>query len=365
MPETPERKQTESPVRRITRPSFNWLLIFVPIAVGSAFAHLEVIAFITAAIGLVPLAALIGSSTEQLAIHIGPQRGGLLNATLSNLTELIVGCFLVAAGEFTVVKATLIGSIVGNALLVLGASFAIGGSRHKSMSFSGDAANVHSSSLLLAVAGLLVPALLVFGSPSLGVTQREVLSAAVAIVLILMYLAALVFMQVTHAHLFHAPARQEHARWSRTRALVVLAIAAGAVAVQSDVLVSSLRPAIKALGIPTLFVGLILIPLAGNVAENASAVFFALRNRLDVTIEIAFGSSTQVALFVAPLLVFISLAIGRPMDFIFTGFEVAIVALAAIIVTLVTTDGRTNWLEGVQLMGAYLVIAISAYFVSV
>lgn len=366
MAETRERKRrpspTPGPLAGIARPSIYWLLIFVPISAGAAVAHQQVLAFITSAIALVPLAALIGRATEQLAIHIGPQRGGLLNATMSNLTELIVGGFLVAAGEFTVVKATLIGSIVGNALLVLGAAFAIGGSRHKSMSFSADAASVHSSSLLLAVAGLLVPALLVVGTP-VGFQEKEVVSVLVAVVLMVMYLAALAFMQITHAHLFHVPGREEHATWSAAIALAVLAIAAAAVALESELLVSSLRPAIKILNVPTVFVGLIFIPVAGNVAENASAVFFAVRNRLDVTIEIAFGSSTQVALFVAPLLVFVSLVIGHPMDFIFTGFEIAIVALAAIIVTLITLDGRTNWLEGVQLLGAYLVIAITAYFV--
>ena len=214
-----KQQQAGSPLGALARPSIYWLLVFVPVSAGLAIAHQETATFITAAIALVPLAALIGSATEQLAIHIGPQRGGLMNATLSNLTELIVGCFLVAAGEFTIVKATLIGSIVGNALLVLGAAFAIGGSRHKNMSFSADAASVHSSSLLLAVAGLLVPALLVVGTPTVGFTQREAVSAAVAIVLILMYLAALAFMQITHAHLFHIPTRGETARWPASVAL--------------------------------------------------------------------------------------------------------------------------------------------------
>jgi len=364
MPEKQVRQRSRIEIGALMRPSVYWLLLFVPISAGAAGIHQPVAAFLAAAISLVPLAALIGASTEQLAIHIGPQRGGLLNATLSNLTELIVGIFLIAAGEFTIVKATLIGSIIGNALLVLGASFAIGGSRHKSMSFSADAASVHSSSLLLAVAGLLVPALLVVSTPAVSFTQREGVSVAVAAVLIVMYLAALAFMQITHSHLFHVPAREETAKWSATLALALLAIAAGVVALESDLLVSSLHPAIKTLGIPTIFVGLILIPVVGNVAENASAVFFAVKNRLDITIEIAFGSSTQVALFVAPLLIFISLLLGRPMDFIFTGFEITIVALATLIVTLVTIDGRTNWLEGVQLLGAYLVIAITSYFLT-
>jgi Ca2+:H+ antiporter len=186
----------------------------------------------------------------------------------------------------------------------------------------------------------------------------------VAGVLIVLYLAALVFTQITHAHLFHGPARGEVATWSTPRALGVLTAAAVLVGVESDFLVNSLRPAISTLHIPTAFVGLILIPIIGNAAEHASAVFFALKNRLNVTLEIAVGSSTQVAMFVAPLLIFISLLIGHPMDFFFTGFEIAIVGMATLIVIVVSLDGRTNWLEGVQLLGAYLVIAITAYFVS-
>ncbi|HET7465472.1 MAG TPA: calcium/proton exchanger [Candidatus Dormibacteraeota bacterium] len=349
---------------RLPSPSLRWLLVFVPISIGADVARMEVLTFITSALAIVPLAGLIGESTEQLSIRLGPQRGGLLNATMGNLTELIVGVFLVAAGEFTVVKATLIGSIVGNLLLVLGLSFAAGGFRHKTMEFNPQAANVHASSLLLAVAGLVVPALLIVTTPTVGFTGKEVVSAVVAAVLIAVYLAALIFTQVTHAHLFHVPARGEVATWSSTIALGVLTASAVLVGVESDFLVSSLDPAVAALHIPTVFVGLILIPVIGNAAEHASAVFFALKDRLNVTLEIAVGSSSQVAMFVAPVLVFISLVIGHPMDFIFTGFEIAIVGMATLIVIVVSLDGRTNWLEGVQLLGAYLVIAISAYFVS-
>jgi Ca2+:H+ antiporter len=223
---------------------------------------------------------------------------------------------------------------------------------------------VHASSLLLAVAGRVVPALLVVTTPTVGFTEKEVVSVVVAAVLILLYLAALAFTQVTHAHLFHSPAREEVATWSTAQALVVLGVAALVVGGESELLVSSLHPAIAALNIPPMFVGLIVIPIVGNAAEHASAVFFAVRNRVDVTLEIAVGSSAQVAMFVAPLLVFISLAVGRPMDFVFTGFEVAIVGLAALIVAVISLDGRGNWLEGLQLVGAYLVIGITAYFVA-
>jgi Ca2+:H+ antiporter len=339
------------------------LFVFVPVSFVAEALHQETAVFVASALAIVPLAAMLGNATEQLAIRLGPQRGGLLNATLGNLTELIVGVFLIGAGDITILKATLIGSIVGNLLLVLGLSFAAGGLRHKSMTFNPRSANVHASSLLLAVAGLVVPAILALGSPQNG-TGREAVSIFVAIVLMSLYLAAIAFTNITHAHLFHAPARGEVATWTTPVALAVLAASALLVGVESDLLVSSLHPAIAALRVPTAFVGLILIPVIGNAAEHASAVFFALKNKLDVTLEIAVGSSTQVALFVAPLLVFVSLVTAHPMDFVFTGFEIAIVALATGIVTVISLDGESNWLEGAQLLGAYLIIAVTAFFIA-
>ncbi len=352
-------------MERVLRPSLSWLLVFVPISIGAElFSHQPVLIFTTAALAIVPLAALIGSSTEQLAIRLGPAGGGLLNATLGNLTELIVGVLLVSAGEFTVVKATLIGSIVGNLLLVLGVSFIAGGVRHEEQKFSQKSARVHAASLFLSVASLVIPALLITTTPSVGFTEKEVVSVVVAAVLIMTYIAALVFTRITHAHLFRVPATDEVATWPTSLALLVLGGAAVMVGIESDFLVSSLNPALKQLGVPAMFVGLILIPIIGNAAEHASAVVFALKNRTDVTLEIAAGSSTQIALFVAPALVVISLLIGRPMDFIFTGFEVAIVGVSALIFTVTALDGRSNWLEGLQLTGVYVVVAVSAYFVT-
>jgi Ca2+:H+ antiporter len=348
--------------RSWTRPSLNWLLVFVPVSLVADLSGQAVLLFITSALAIIPLAGLIGSSTEQLAIRSGPRLGGLLNATFGNLTELIVAVLLVEAGDLAIVKASLIGSIVGNLLLVLGLSFAAGGFRRDQQRFSAGAAGVHSSSLVLAVAGLLVPALLVLTTPTIGFSGKEVVSLGIASVLILVYLAAIAFTQVTHAHLFRVPAREEVASWSLPVALAALAGAAILVGAESELLVSSLRPAIGSLGIPPIFVGLILIPVIGNAAEHAAAVRFAIQDKLDVTLEIAVGSSTQVAMFIAPLLVFVSLALGRPMDFVFTGFEVAVVALATLSVTVASLDGRSNWLEGVQLVGAYLVIAVAAFF---
>lgn len=350
-------------VRRLLLSPLYLLLVFVPASIVAEALHQETAVFVTSALAIIPLAALIGNATEQLAIRLGPRQGGLLNATLGNLTELIVGFFLVAAGDVAILKATLIGSIVGNLLLVLGLSFFVGGFRHDSMRFNRRSASVHSSSLLLAVAGLVVPAMLVLSS-QVNAAGRETVSVLVAIVLMALYLAALVFTNITHAHMFHVPERDEKATWSSPVALAVLAVAALAVGFESEMLVSSLHSAISALRIPTVFVGLILIPVVGNAAEHASAVFFALKNKLDVAVEIAIGSSTQVAMFVAPLLVFASLAIAHPIDFVFTGFEIGIVALATLIVTVISLDGEANWLEGAQLLGAYVVIAVTAFFIA-
>jgi Ca2+:H+ antiporter len=347
---------------RLPVPPLYLLLLFVPVSLAADLLQRDTAVFIASGLAIVPLAALIGTATEQLAIRLGPRRGGLLNATFGNLTELIVGVFLVASGDVAILKATLIGSIVGNLLFVLGLAFATGGLRHKSMRFNPRTASVHSSSLFIAVAGLVVPAALVLGT-SVNRFDREFVSLFVAVVLMALYLSALAYTNITHAHLFHAPAREETATWSTARAVVVLAVAAFAVGFESDLLVNSLHSAIAALHIPTVFVGLILIPVIGNAAEHASAVFFAIKDKLDVTVEIAVGSSTQVAMFVAPLLVFISLATAHHIDFVFTGFEIAIVALATLIVTVTSLDGETNWLEGAQLLGAYVVIAVTAFFI--
>ena len=335
----------------------------MPISLVADLLGLSVAVFVTSALAIVPLAALIGRSTEQVALRIGPRLGGLANATLGNLTELIVAVLLVAAGNFTVVKASLIGSIVGNLLLVLGLSFAAGGVRHKQMRFNAQAAGVQSASLALAVTGLVIPALLVLTTPKVDAQQREVVSAVVALILIALYGAALAFTQVTHAHLFQVEAEEQPARWSLRWALGVLTVSALIVGVESELLVSTLEPALHALHMPEVFVGLILIPLIGNAAEHSSAVFFAVKNRLDATLEIAVGSSVQVAMFVAPVVVFASILLASPMDFVFTAFEIGIVFMATLIVALISQDGKSDWLEGVQLLGAYVIVGAGAFFV--
>ena len=345
------------------RPSLRWLLVFVPISFAVELMHLQVLLFITAAIALVPLAGLLGEATEEMAIHVGPRLGGLLNATFGNLTELIVAVFLVLGNEFDIVKASLIGSILGNLLLVLGLSCIVGGARRSEQHFSARAAGVHSGQMFLAVGALVLPAILVLSAPHTSADDRERVSMVVAAILIAVYFLALLFTQVTHSHLFGTTESIEEPSWSRRRAMTVLVVAAVLIGFESEFLVSSLEPALQALHLPAFFVGLILIPIVGNAAEHSSAILFAIRDKVDVTLEIAIGSSTQVALFVAPVLIFISLFLGHPMDFVFTGFEIATAGFATLIVAVISLDGRTNWLEGVQLVGAYLMIATAAFFV--
>lgn len=346
------------------KPSLDWLLVLVPIAIVLEVAGApEIAIFLTSALAILPLAGTIGRSTEQLALHTGPRIGGLVNATFGNVTELIIAIFLILDDETEIVKASLTGSILGNLLLVLGISFLVGGLKHREQHYNANAASVHSTSLVLAVTGLLMPALFALGSDGENVLQREVVSGVVAAVLIFLYLAALAFTLVTHEHLFRTPSEGEEPAWTKRRAMGMLLLATGFVALMAEFLVGSLEPALETLGLSGFFVGLIVIPIIGNAAEHSSAVLFAWRNKVDVTLEIAIGSSTQIALFVAPALVFISLLVGHPMDFVFSTFEVAAVALSTVLVFMISSDGRSNWLEGAQLTGAYVIMAVSFFFV--
>jgi Ca2+:H+ antiporter len=355
---------TATPTRtRSLQPSIDWLLFLVPLAIVFEVAGGPDLAiFLTSAAAIVPLAGLIGRSTEQLALHVGPRLGGLINATFGNVTELIIAIFLIVEDRIEIVKASLTGSILGNLLLVLGVSFLVGGLKHEEQEYNARAASVHATSLVLAVTGLLMPALFALGAHR-SLIEREVVSGTVAAVLIALYIAALAFTLITHEHLFRTPEASEEPTWSRRKAIGALLVATAFVALMSEFLVGSLDPAISSLGLSEGFVGLIVIPIIGNAAEHSSAVMFALRNKVDVTLEIAIGSSTQIALFVAPALVFISLLVGHPMTFVFTTFEVAAVAISTVLVFMISVDGRSNWLEGAQLVGAYGIMAISFYFV--
>lgn len=343
------------------KPSLRWLLVFIPISWIAYAAQQPVLEFASAGLGIVPLAGLLSESTEKLAAHVGARLGGLLNATLGNLPELIVALLLVRQGELEVVKASLIGSILGNLLLVLGIALVAGGWGRSEQSFNPRTAGVHSTSLALAVMALVLPAILVVTSPNLSSGDREGISVVVAAVLIAVYAAGLVFTQVTHSHLFASSPEPATEGWSRGRCLLWLGLAALGLGIESQILAGSLSRALLAVHLPALFVGLIVIPIIANAAEHSSAVYFAIRDRLELSLEVAIGSSTQMALFVAPVVVFLSLVLGHPMDFVFSTFEIATVALATLISALICLDGRTNWLEGVQLVGAYVMVAAAAF----
>lgn len=340
-------------------------LVAVPISLAGRLMHNDEVAFFAAMVAIVPLAGYIGRATEDLALHTGPRVGGLLNATFGNVTELIIATFLILAGEIEVVKVSITGSIIGNLLLVLGFSFLLGGLRHREQRFNAQVAGMHSASLVLAVVGLMMPALFHQAAPDASFFASEAVSIGVAGILMVLYVSSLVFSFVTHQDMFavaHVPSEDEKPKLSRNKALLLLLGATVLVAGESELLVHSLEPATRGLGMSKLFVGLILVPIIGNAAEHSSAIVLAMKNKVDTAIEIATGSSTQIALFIAPLLVFISLMVGRPMDFFFTGAEVAVVGLSSAIVALICLDGRTNWLEGAQLIAAYGIMALSFYF---
>jgi Ca2+:H+ antiporter len=340
-----------------------WALISIAASLIAKAVGIEWLVFVASVSGIVPLAALIGQATEDLAVKMGPRMGGFLNATFANLPEVIVSAFLIIGGELEIVKLAITGAIVGNLLLVLGASLLFGGLKHPEQTFNAKVAGMHTVSLALAVVGLLMPALFHHAAPAASSSARETVSVGVAAILMLLYLCSLLFSFKTHRDALGIPFTETKAKWSMGQATFLLAAAAGGTALLSDFLVQSLQPAVNALGLSKPFVGLILVPVVGNAAEHAGAIRLAMRNQMDVSIEIAVGSSTQIALFVAPFLVFFSLVVGKPLDFFFSGFEIAAVGFSTAIVSLISRDGRSDWLEGVQLLAAYAIIALSFFFV--
>ncbi|MGH2788158.1 MAG: calcium/proton exchanger [Actinomycetota bacterium] len=345
------------------KPRLSWLLVFLPAAVVMEIVHAEpVLIFATAGLAILPLAGLIGHATEELAARTGPQIGGLLNATFGNVTELIIATFLILDGQLDIVKASITGSIIGNVLLVLGIAFAVGGWSRVEQTFNRTAAGLHSASLIIAVGALLLPALFSL-TPEATDFRTEAVSVGVSVVLITTYVLGLLFTLKTHRSLFRSDLEHTRPKWTMGRAVGTLAGATVGVALMSEFLVGALEPTVEELGLSRLFVGLIVVPIIGNAAEHSSAILFAAKDRMEVGIEIAIGSSTQIALFIAPLLVFISLVVGEPMDLIFSGIEIAAVAFSGAILGFVVLDGRSNWFEGVQLIAAYVILAVSFFFV--
>jgi Ca2+:H+ antiporter len=344
------------------RPRLEWLFVFVPAAIVMELIHSPPVAiFAVSALAILPLAGQIGHATEELAARSGPQIGGLLNATFGNVTEMIIAFFLILEGEIEVVKASITGSIIGNVLVVLGLAFLVGGWNRTEQTFNRASTSLHSASLVLAVAGLLMPALFSF-TPEASAFRTEAVSIGVAVILIGVYALSLLFSFKTHRSLFHSATHHGEPKWSRNRALGMLAGATVLVGLMSEFLVGALETTVEEIGVSKLFVGLVVVPLVGNAAEHSSAVFLAAKDKMDVAIEIAVGSSTQIALFVAPVLVFVSLLANNPMDLIFTGIEIAAVAFSSLILGFITLDARSNWIEGTQLLAAYLIMAVSFFF---
>uniref|UniRef100_A0A832I4M0 Ca(2+)/H(+) antiporter n=1 Tax=Eiseniibacteriota bacterium TaxID=2212470 RepID=A0A832I4M0_UNCEI len=353
------------------------LLVFVPLAAAAEWLHWGgSVVFVLACLAIVPLAGLMGEATENLAARLGAGIGGLLNATFGNAAELIIALVALHRGLHDVVKASLTGSIIGNVLLVLGLAVLAGGLRRERQTFDRSAAAVGSTLLGLAAIGLVIPAVFhwvaeaeVAGGRLTRVREVALergLSLEISIVLFATYLLSLVFSLRTHRHLY---AGQQHAgaheapRAPLARAVVTLVLATAAVAWMSELLVGAVEEASHALGLTEVFVGVIVVAVIGNAAEHSTAVLVAIKDKMDLAMNIAIGSSIQIALFVAPLLVFVSYAMpGGPMDLRFTPFEVLAVGIAVFVVNLVAQDGESNWLEGAMLLAVYLVLGIAFFF---
>jgi Ca2+:H+ antiporter len=346
------------------------LLVFVPITILLELFHAAPLyLFSSACLAIIPLANLMGRSTEHLASDLGSGIGGLLNASLGNAAELIIALAALREGLHGVVKASLTGSIIGNILLVLGLSMLAGGLRHERQRFNQTAAGMGASLLLLAAVGLVVPALFHFTAADEGAKVERELSLEIAIILFSIYVLSLLFSLKTHRHLYageegSVPERGKR-RWSRKNAMIVLALATVSIAVMSEMLVGAVKPAATQLGMTQIFVGVILVALIGNAAEHSTAVVVAVKNKMDLAIGIAVGSSIQIALLVAPLLVFASYLFGDPLDLIFTPFEVAAVTISVLVLGFVSMDGESHWMEGVMLVGVYLMLAVAFYFLPV
>jgi Ca2+:H+ antiporter len=346
------------------------LLLAVPLAAGLKWGGAgDVWVFLGAGLAIVPLAGLLGQATEALAVRLGPAWGGLLNATFGNAAELIIAGFALARGPelYPVVKATITGSILGNLLLVVGLAALAGGMRFSVQKFSRTLTGAAATSLAIACAGLLVPTLLYHlarSSPDQTARTVENISEEIAVVLIVLYALSLVFTLRTHRHLFTAvPKGGDGPRWGTGVAIVVLLGATAALAVLSEWLVGAVQPAARAMGMNDLFVGVIVVAVIGNAAEHATAVIMARRGNIGLALQIGIGSSRQIALFVAPVLVLLSMAMGheRPLDLHFSRLEVAALFLSVAVTALVCNDGETNWYEGAMLVALYLILALAFY----
>ena len=368
-----------------------FLLIFVPITIILEYIHPEqLVLFVVAAISLIPLAKLIGDSTEHLASHYGATLGSLLNVTFGNAAEIIIAIVAINAGLLELVKASITGAILGNILLIFGLSIMTSGFKFKEQFFNKENVSMQASMLFLAIIGLTIPTILATTvlNPEMELNQIKIqfLSDALAFLLLAVYIAGLIFTFFTHKHLFTTrlvdqdvnrivikgknnnieenPQQLEiRKEWSKKKSFILLGLSMAGVIVISEILVGSIEVVTAEFGFGELFVGAIIIGIVGNAAEHSSAILLARKGKMDLSIGIAAGSGTQIALFVVPILVIAGILLNKPFTLIFTGFEIISVLLAAIIMNLIAHDGKSNWFEGVMLIAVYIIIAIGFFFI--
>jgi len=350
----------------------NYLLAMVPLAIALDYLSVNpVLVFVVSALAVIPLAGLMGKATENLASYLGPTVGGLLNATFGNAPEIIISMMALSKGLVDVVKAAITGSLIGNLLLSLGLAIVFAATRNKRTTFNKTSASVSAGLLMVAGAALIVPAL--FHHTSRGITKAETfdLSLFVAIILLIIYVLNLVFTLVTDRNLFQEEpgkedtengSTEEESEWSRNMATGVLLTVTIILAIISEILTDALEPAIDMIGLTPIFAGVIVLAMVGNFSDILISIRFSLNNKLDLAFESITSASTQVALLVTPVLVLGGLVLGQPMNLLFTQFEVAAIVMAVLIVSHVSSDGECYWIEGIMLLGVYLILAVGFFF---
>jgi Ca2+:H+ antiporter len=358
------------------------LLIFTPIAIVLEFVHADhIVIFVITSIALIPLAKLIGDSTEHLSLHYGPTLGSLLNVTFGNAAEIIIAIVAINAGLIDLVKASITGAILGNILLIFGLSIMIGGFRYKEQFFNQENVGLQSSMLFLAIIGLAVPTILANAlnveGANADIENRlnvQILSDILAFLLLAVYVGGIIFTFFTHKHLFYTQAHTEiHKKdpeerrntivWSKKKSFLYLGLSMAGVIAVSEILVGSVESTAEQFGFGELFVGAIIIGIVGNAAEHSSAIVLARKGKIELSIGIAAGSGTQIALFVVPILVLAGVIMNQQFSLVFTLFELTAIFLAALILNLIARDGKSNWFEGIMLTFVYVIIAIGFYFI--
>ncbi|WP_342755776.1 calcium/proton exchanger [Kineothrix sedimenti] len=341
-----------------------FLLICVPLSfIGYFMNWSATVMFILTCISIIPLAGYLGNATESIAVYTGPKAGGFLNATFGNATELIISFFSIRAGLYEVVKATLAGSVLGNILLVLGCSILAGGLKHKVLKYDAKVGRSTATMLLFAVVALAMPAVFMSDlSENIIVSKYENFSIITSVIMLCTYVVGVVYSFKGQNDLYEGMEEDEEAEWSLPISITVLAIATILIAIESELLVSSIEPMTAAVGISEMFVGIILIPIVGNAAEHSTAIIMALKNKMDISIEIAVGSSLQIVLFVIPISVIMSLFIAdTPMSIIFKIEEIFLFAASVFIVNHIVKAGRTDWMEGLKLISVYIIAAVGFF----